>query len=216
MVKGHLPCSPAGCYSNLLLKWRSWTGILWRGVLCYVLPRFLFLWGYGVFRCSISLRVIIVFRDITYVIIILYSWRLVIYEHFWPYVWNNWSLVMHTMSTWFWHKNWVWQKLPVLFCEGLLSGAQYINGSKASIEWSCGFRRPLHDRALHATPSGSYGDSTEIPSSTAPIDSKRDCANWEVHLGDLLLRRPPNCRSHGQALWTALSIEENHTRRQWE
>jgi hypothetical protein len=29
---------------------------------------------------------------------------LVICEHFWPYVWNNWSWVMHTMSTWFWPK----------------------------------------------------------------------------------------------------------------
>jgi hypothetical protein len=38
---------------------------------------------------SVSLRVAIVFRDITYVIIILYSWHLVICEHFWPYVWNN-------------------------------------------------------------------------------------------------------------------------------
>jgi hypothetical protein len=59
---------------------------------------------YGVFRCSILLRVIIVFRDIIYVIIILYSWHLVICELFWPYVWNNWSWGMHTMSTWFWHK----------------------------------------------------------------------------------------------------------------
>jgi hypothetical protein len=32
-----------------------------------------FLWSYGVFRCSILLRVVIVFRDITYIIIILYS-----------------------------------------------------------------------------------------------------------------------------------------------
>jgi hypothetical protein len=32
----------------------------------------LFLWHYGVFRCSVLLRVIIVFRDTTYVIIILY------------------------------------------------------------------------------------------------------------------------------------------------
>jgi hypothetical protein len=32
-----------------------------------------FLWSYGVFRCSVSLTVIIVFRAITYVIIILYS-----------------------------------------------------------------------------------------------------------------------------------------------
>jgi hypothetical protein len=31
------------------------------------------LWSYGVFRCFVSLRVIIVFRDLTYVIIILYS-----------------------------------------------------------------------------------------------------------------------------------------------
>jgi hypothetical protein len=57
------------------------------------------------------LRVIIVFRDTIYVvIIILYSWYLVICEPFWPYVWNNWSWVMHTMSTWFWCKNRVWQK----------------------------------------------------------------------------------------------------------
>jgi hypothetical protein len=34
--------------------------------------RFPFLWSYEVFRCSVSLRVGIVFRDITYVIIILY------------------------------------------------------------------------------------------------------------------------------------------------
>jgi hypothetical protein len=97
-------------YSNLLLRRRRWTGILWWGVLGYVLPRLPFLWSYGVFQCSILLRVVMVFRDITYVIIILYSWHLDICEHFWPYVWNNWSWVVHTMSTWFWHKNWVWQK----------------------------------------------------------------------------------------------------------
>jgi hypothetical protein len=95
------------CYSNLLLRRRRWTGILQRGVLGDVLPRFSFLWSYGVFHYSVLLRVI-VFRDITNVIIILYSWHLVICEHFWPYVWNNSSWVMHTMSTWFWHKNWVW------------------------------------------------------------------------------------------------------------
>jgi hypothetical protein len=93
------------CYSNLLLKRRRWIKILWRGVLGYVLPWLSFLWSYGVFRCSVSLRVIIVFRDIIYVIIILYSWHLVICEYFWPYVWNNWSWIMHTMSTWFWQKN---------------------------------------------------------------------------------------------------------------
>jgi hypothetical protein len=93
------------CYSNLLLRRRGWTGILWRGVIGYVLPRLSFLWCYGVFRCSVPLRVIIVFRDTIYVIIIiLYSWHLVICEHFWPYVWNNWSRVMHTMSNWFWCK----------------------------------------------------------------------------------------------------------------
>jgi hypothetical protein len=48
-----------------------------------MLPQLPFLWSYGVFCYSVSLRVIIVFRDITYVIIILYSWHLVICEHFW-------------------------------------------------------------------------------------------------------------------------------------
>jgi hypothetical protein len=59
-------------YSNLLLRRRRWTGILWCGVLGYVLPWLPFLWCYGVFRCSISFRVILVFKDIIYVIIILY------------------------------------------------------------------------------------------------------------------------------------------------
>jgi hypothetical protein len=99
------------CYSNLLLRRMGWTGIARRGVLGYMMPRLSFLWCYGVFRCSILLRVIIVFRDTIYVIIIiLYSWHLVICEHFWPYVWNNWSWAMHTMSTRFWYKNRVWQK----------------------------------------------------------------------------------------------------------
>jgi hypothetical protein len=100
------------CYSNLLLRRRGWIGILGWGVLGYVLPRLSFLWCYGVFHCSIPLRVVLVFRDTIYVIIIiLYSWYLVTYEHFWPYVWNNWSWVMHPMSTWFWHKNRVWHLL---------------------------------------------------------------------------------------------------------
>jgi hypothetical protein len=93
------------CYSNLLLRRRRWTGILRRGALCYVLIQLPFLWCYGVFHYFTSPRVVIVFRDIIYVIIILYSWLLVICEHFWPYMWNNWSRVMHTMSTGFWHKN---------------------------------------------------------------------------------------------------------------
>jgi hypothetical protein len=60
------------CYSNLLLRRRRWTGILWWGVLSYVLPQLPFLWCNGVFRCSVSLRVILVFKDIIFVIIILY------------------------------------------------------------------------------------------------------------------------------------------------
>jgi hypothetical protein len=66
----NLAISP--CYSNLLLRRRGWTGILWWGVLGYVLVRLSFLWCYWVFRCSVPLRVIIVFRDTIYVIIILY------------------------------------------------------------------------------------------------------------------------------------------------
>ena len=37
-----------------------------------MLPWLLFLWCYEVFRCSISLGVVLVFKDIIYVIIILY------------------------------------------------------------------------------------------------------------------------------------------------
>jgi hypothetical protein len=57
----------------MLLRRRRWTEILLQRVLGYELPQLPFLWSYEVFRCSILLRVIIVFRDITYVIIILYS-----------------------------------------------------------------------------------------------------------------------------------------------
>jgi hypothetical protein len=41
----------------------------------YALPRLLFLWCYGVFRCFVlfRMRVTLVFRDIIYVINILYS-----------------------------------------------------------------------------------------------------------------------------------------------
>jgi hypothetical protein len=61
------------CYFPLLLRRRRWTGILRRRVLGYVLPRLPFLWCYGVFRYPILLRVVLVFKDIIYVIIILYS-----------------------------------------------------------------------------------------------------------------------------------------------
>ena len=60
------------CYSNLLLRRRGWTGILRRGVLGYVLPRLSFLCCYGVFHCSVPLRVILVNKDNISVLIILY------------------------------------------------------------------------------------------------------------------------------------------------
>jgi hypothetical protein len=60
------------CHSSLLLRRRRWTGILQRGVLGYASPRLPFLWCYGVFRYSVSPRVTLVFKDINYVIIILY------------------------------------------------------------------------------------------------------------------------------------------------
>jgi hypothetical protein len=66
----------------MLLRRKRWFGNLWR-VLCCALPC-----GYscGVMESSVvlfRLRVVIVFRGNIYVIIILYSWHLVIYEHFW-------------------------------------------------------------------------------------------------------------------------------------
>jgi hypothetical protein len=51
--------------------------------------RLSFLWSYEVFHCSILLRVVIVFRDIIYVIIILYLWH---------------AYVEYLV----WHKNRVW------------------------------------------------------------------------------------------------------------
>jgi hypothetical protein len=97
------------CYSNLLLRRRRWTRILRWGVLGYVSPQLLFLWSYGVFRYSISLRVIVVFRDIIYVINILYSWHLVICGHFLSVCVEQLILGIHTMSTCFCLQNWVWQ-----------------------------------------------------------------------------------------------------------
>jgi hypothetical protein len=60
------------CHSNLLLRWRRWTRILWWRVLGYTPPQLPFLWCYRVFRYFVSLRVTLVFKDINYVIIILY------------------------------------------------------------------------------------------------------------------------------------------------
>jgi hypothetical protein len=106
-------------YSNRLLRRRRWIRILWRGVLDCTLPRLSFLWGYGGFRCSVPfrLRVALVFKDNIYVINILYSCHLVICEHFWSVCVDNWSWVIHTMSTWFWYKNRVWQEVVPEPCQ---------------------------------------------------------------------------------------------------
>jgi hypothetical protein len=65
------------CYFSLLLKhaaqkermdWNSSTTSSRLRV-----AQLSFLWCYGLFRCSVPLRVVIVFRDTNYVIIILYS-----------------------------------------------------------------------------------------------------------------------------------------------
>jgi hypothetical protein len=93
------------CYSNLLLRRWRWTGILRWGDLGYVSLQLPFLWSYGVFCCSISLRVVLVFRDIIYVMIVLYLWHLVICEHFLSVYVEQLMLGIHMMSTWFWHKN---------------------------------------------------------------------------------------------------------------
>jgi hypothetical protein len=99
---------PPYCSKLLLRGWR-WTAILRQGVLGYVLPRLLFLWCLESSAVSFRLRVILVFKDIIYVIIILYSWQLVIGEHFLSVCVEQLILGIHTMSTWFWHKNQVWQ-----------------------------------------------------------------------------------------------------------
>jgi hypothetical protein len=74
------PCYFPYCTNRMLRRW-WWTRILRRGVLGYVMPRLLFLWRYGVFRCSTSQESCLVFKDIIYVINILYSWYLAICEH---------------------------------------------------------------------------------------------------------------------------------------
>jgi hypothetical protein len=82
------------CYFPLVLKPATqkermdWNSSMRSSRLCVapvVIP--VVLWS---LHCSVPLRVIKVFRDTIYVIIIiLYSRHLVICEHFWPYVWNN-------------------------------------------------------------------------------------------------------------------------------
>jgi hypothetical protein len=84
------------------------------------LPRLLFLWCYEVFHGSIPFhkRVALVFRDIIFVINILYLWHLVIYEHFMSVCVEQLILGTHAMSTWFWHKNRVWHLIKSLFYHG--------------------------------------------------------------------------------------------------
>jgi hypothetical protein len=97
-------------YSNLLLRRQRWTGILRRGVLDLRYPSCC---SRGVIESSDVLfykRIILVFRDIIYVINILYSWHLAIYEHFMSVCVEQLILDIHTMSTWFFLQNWVWQK----------------------------------------------------------------------------------------------------------
>jgi hypothetical protein len=103
------------CYSNFLLRRRRWTGILWWGVLWCALPQLPFLWCYGVFRCSLPfhMRVDLVFRDIIYVINIIYSSHLTIFEHFWSVCVEQLIMGIHMMSTWLWHKNRVWHSWSV-------------------------------------------------------------------------------------------------------
>jgi hypothetical protein len=128
------------CYSNLLLRRKWWTGILRRGVLAYASPRLPFLWCYGVFRCSIPLRVILVFKDIIYVINILYTttfgylWALlaVCVEHLilghaydeysvlaWNRVWHgaigkvtslSFRAYVERPKRWFWTPSWTWTR----------------------------------------------------------------------------------------------------------
>jgi hypothetical protein len=70
------------CYSNLLLRRGRLTRILSRGILGYVLPRLPFPWSHEVFHCSVSLWVVIAFRDIIYIIILFYLWHLIICEQY--------------------------------------------------------------------------------------------------------------------------------------
>jgi hypothetical protein len=95
-------------YTNPLLRRWRWTGILRRGVIGCALPWLLFLWCYGVFVVPFLKRVALVFRDIIYIINILYSWQLVICEHFMSVCVEQLILGAHAMRTWFCLQNRVW------------------------------------------------------------------------------------------------------------
>jgi hypothetical protein len=88
-------------YSNPLLIRGRWTRILPRGVLGMRCPSCC---SCGVIESSTILfhkRVVLVHSDIIYVINILYSWHLVICEHFWSMCVEQMILGTHAMSTWF-------------------------------------------------------------------------------------------------------------------
>jgi hypothetical protein len=100
------------CYFPLLFKpaaqkvkmdWNSSTRSSRLRVAPFVIP--VELWSLPLFRFA---WVILVFRDIIYIIIVLYSWHLVICEHFLSVCVEQLTLDIHMMSTWFWHKNRVW------------------------------------------------------------------------------------------------------------
>jgi hypothetical protein len=100
------------CYFSLLLKpaaqkemmdWNSSTKSSRLCVAPVAVP--VVLWSLPLF-CSTESR--LSFKDIIYVINMPYTMTMVSCEHFWSYVWNIWSWVMHMMSTQFWHKNRVW------------------------------------------------------------------------------------------------------------
>jgi hypothetical protein len=97
---------------SLLRRWR-WTGILRWGVRDYALPDCC---SYGVLESSaipFDMRVVLVFKDIIYIINILYSWHLVICDHFLCTCVEQLILGIHTMITWFCLQNQAWQsRLP--------------------------------------------------------------------------------------------------------
>jgi hypothetical protein len=95
-------------YTNLLLRrwWR--VGILRRGALDLRCPGCCSCGVMESFNVLFHKRVALVFRDIIYVINILYSWHLALWEHFWSMCMEQIILGTHVMSTWFWHKNRVW------------------------------------------------------------------------------------------------------------
>jgi hypothetical protein len=91
------------------------------------------------------LRVVLVFRDIIHVIIVLYSWHLVICEHFLSICVEQLIMGIHIMSTWFWHKNRVWQNRTginvanitrLIRCYGMRRWRTHTQRNHDSKEWA--------------------------------------------------------------------------------